>query len=162
MNNLKNKDIEWYKSEGRLEFFQKTLDNYWDNSRQVESEAIVDLDKHIWLLNSGAATLLIGYLQTQSNVSCWQLYSAISFILGIVFLFMLKYLSAFLTSRDRFRFQDANSKFLDGMETDYVFKEVRDITYKCLHKSYVFLQFISGVMFILGLVFLLVAAWPKP
>ena len=95
MDNLKDKNIEWYKSEGRLETFQKTLNDYWDNSRRVESEAIVDLEKHIWLLNSGAATLLIGYLQTQSVVSCWQLYSAISFILGVVFLFILKYLGLF-------------------------------------------------------------------
>ena len=90
VHNLKDKDIEWYRSEGRLESFQKVLNDYWDNSRRVESEAIVDLEKHIWLLNSGAAILLIGYLQTKNNVSCWQLYSACSFILGVVFLFILR------------------------------------------------------------------------
>lgn len=47
MDNLKDKNIEWYKNEGRLESFQKVIDDYWDNSRRVESGSIVDLEKHI-------------------------------------------------------------------------------------------------------------------
>ncbi len=162
MDNLLDKNIEWYRNEGRLEAFQITLDDYLDNSRRSESESIVDLEKHIWLLNSGAATLLIGYLQTQNQISCWQLYAACSFVLGVVIFFILKYISLPLTSRDRVRFQEAYSKFLYGEVTDMIFKSVRDKTSKYLNRTYVTLQFLSGFMFILGLLLLLAGVWPKP
>ncbi len=161
MDNLQNKKIEQYKRDGDLDVFQKTLDDYWDNSRRAETESINELEKHIWLLNSGSATLLIGYLQTIPSVTCWQLYAAASFVAGVVLFFILKYIGAYITSRDRARFKEAHSKFIANEETDFVFKTVRDKYFGYINKAYVLIQFLSGILFVLGLILLLKGIWYK-
>ncbi len=161
MINLKDKKIEWYRSNGDYDQFQKTLNDYWDNSRKLESETINDLEKHLWIVNSSAATLIIAYLQaTKGTITPWQYSAACSFVLGIICLFLLKFVSAYNSSRDRLRFEDANSKFLNEEVTDYVFKNIRDNRYKVIKSLYNGLVYGSGLLFIIGLVLLLIGTWP--
>ncbi len=161
MINLSDKDIDWYKSSGNLEQIEAMIQDYWDNSRRVESESITDLEKHLWVVNSTAATLLLGYLQTEETVKDFQAYSAASFIIGIVFLFLLKFISAYSTSRDRIRFQIASSKFQAGDATDSIFHSVRDKKSSIINGTYKFLQRSSGFFFVAGLTSLLVGVWPQ-
>jgi hypothetical protein len=162
MINLRDKDIEWYRSSGELEKIEAVLNDYWDNSRKLESEAIIDLEKHLWIVNSTAATLLIAYLQTKEATTNWQAFSAASFILEIVFLFFLKYVSAYNSSRVRSRFETAKSKFQAGEATDFVFKTVRDRKFSIVKSVYTLLQIGSGFLFVAGLVLLLAGIWPQP
>ncbi len=161
MINFKDKKIEWYRSNGDYDQVQKTLNDYWDNSRRLESETINDLEKHLWIVNSSAATLIIAYLQTTKNIiTPWQYSAACSFVLGIICSFLLKFVSEYNSSRDRFRFEEANSKFLNGEVTDYVFKNIRDNRYNLIKSLYNGLRDGSGLLFIIGLVLLLIGIWP--
>jgi hypothetical protein len=162
MINLNDKDIDWYKSSGNIEKIDAMIQDYWDNSRRMESETIVDLEKHLWVVNSTAATLLLGYLQTKDMITNWQAFSATAFILGIVFLFFLKFVSAYNSSRDRYQFQEASSKFQAGEVTDFIFKSVPDKQFLIVKGMYKWLQIGSGVLFVTGLVLLLVGVWPQP
>ncbi|MDF1588423.1 MAG: hypothetical protein P1P93_04605 [Gammaproteobacteria bacterium] len=162
MINLLDKNIKWYKDHGGLEKIETMMEDYWNNSRRMESETVVDLEKHLWVVNSTAATLILGFLQTQETVYKMQVLSACSFVVGVLFLFFLKFVSSITSSRDRSRFQEAASKFQAGEDTDYIFKTVRDTKFKFLKWLYLFFQYGSGVLFMLGLIFLLVQIWPNP
>ena len=48
----------------------KLLDDWWNKVREYETSAINDLEKHLWLANGGALTISIGFLQSDSLVSC--------------------------------------------------------------------------------------------
>jgi hypothetical protein len=107
-----------------LEKLDAILADFWDKSRALESNTVADLEKHLWLANGAAATATIGFIQAKTNVSIWQYAGAWTFVIGIIVLVLLKYVSAKNTARDRYRFQDAKSRF-DGDEvSDEVFRDV--------------------------------------
>lgn len=62
MFNLQNKKRSSYTASD-LSNLDITLKDYWDKSRSLQSEAINDLEKHLWLANGAAATAAIGFLQ---------------------------------------------------------------------------------------------------
>ncbi len=71
-------------------------------------------------------------------------------------LVVMKYVSSVNSSRDRYRFQDAKSKFDAEEVTDYIFKDVRDRTFNILKKSYLMLQYGAGIAFISGCILTLI------
>ena len=155
MFNLQDKKCSAY-SAADLAKLETSLTDYWDKSRALESETVVDLEKHLWLANGAAATASIGFIQAKAVVSLWQYAGAWAFLSGILFLVVLKYVSASNSSRDRYRFQDAKSRFDADEITDHVFRKVRDTTFRVLKYAYLILQWGAGAAFIAGSIFPLI------
>ena len=156
MINLQNKNRSEYERDGNLPDIEEMSKDYWNNSRDTETQAIEDLEKHLWLANAAAATVSIGYIQAKDIVCVFQYYGAWAFVSGILMLVVMKYVSSINSSRDRYRFQNAKSRFDAEEVTDHVFKYVRDKTFSALKKSYLFLQYGSGAAFILGCILTLI------
>ena len=155
MFNLKNKNRDAYLPNDLVKF-EGVLTDYWDKSRTLESETIKDLEKHLWLANAAAATASIGFIQVKNSFICWQYAGAWAFISGILALVLMKYISSFNSSRDRYRFQNAKSRFDAGEVTDYVFQQVRDYKFHLITRAYHILQFTAGAIFIFGLILTLI------
>jgi hypothetical protein len=139
-----------------LSQLETVLSDYWNKSRALETETVVDLEKYLWLANGAAATVSIGFIRTAANVPTWQFWGSWLFILGIVLLVCLKFVSAITSSRDRHRFESARSKFYKDEVSDEIFLGIRDRVFKNLKRCYLILQYGSGLTFILGLVLTLV------
>ena len=156
MFNLQDKTRSAYSADD-LAKLETSLTDYWDKSRALESETVVDLEKHLWLANGAAATASVGFIQAAKTVvSLWQYAGAWAFVSGILLLVILKYVSAFNSSRDRYRFQDAKSRFDAEEVSDRVFRDVRDGMFRVLSRSYLVLQWGAGAAFIAGSIFTLI------
>ena len=127
-----------------------SLSDYFGLARASETETINDLEKHLWLANGAAATASIAFIQTKAIVPIFQYVGAWAFVTGILMLVVMKYVSASNFSRDRVRFQDAQSRFDADEVTDNVFRSLRDKTFHVLRYVYLVLQRGAGVMFIVG------------
>jgi hypothetical protein len=154
MFNLQDKKRSAY-SRDDLAKLEASLSDYWEKSRALESAAVSDLEKHLWLANGAAATASIAFIQAKTTVSLWQYAGAWSFVSGILFLVIMKYVSTLNSSRDRYRFQDAMSHFNAEEISDQVFRDVRDRTFCVLKGFYLALQWSAGAAFIVGSVFTL-------
>ncbi|SCZ67566.1 hypothetical protein [Thiohalomonas denitrificans] len=155
MINLQDKKRTAYSKE-ELDKLEAVLGEYASKSVQLETETVVDLEKHLWLANGAAATAAIGFIQAKGAVSVWQYLGAWAFVFGILALVVLKYGSSANASRDRYRFQDAKSRFDANEDSDQIFKSVRDKTFLVLKRAYLFLQWGSGVAFMAGAVLTLI------
>jgi len=153
--NLQNKKRSAY-SAADLAKLDASLDDCWVKSRDLESETINDLEKHLWLANGAAATVAIGFIQAKAVVSLWQYAGAWAFVSGILLLVILKYISSVISSRERYRFEDAKSRFDADEVTDHVFRSIRDKPFRVLKRAYLVLQWSAGVAFIVGAIFTLV------
>jgi hypothetical protein len=156
MINLQNKKRSDYEKNGDLTDIEEMSKDYWNRSRATETQTIEDLEKYLWLANAAAATVSIGYIQAKDVICQSQYYGAWAFVSGILMLVVMKYVSGINSSRDRYRFQDAKSKFDADDITDYIFKDVRDKTFKVLKKCYLFLQYGAGLAFIAGCILTLI------
>ena len=155
MFNLQNKKRSAY-STNDLAKLDASLSDYWDKSRALESDTVNDLEKHLWLANGAAATVSIGFIQAKTMVTLWQYRGAWAFVSGILLLVILKYVSAWNSSRDRHRFQDAKSRFDADEVIDYVFQSVRDRNFHVRKFVYFLLKRGAGVAFIAGCIFTLI------
>jgi len=139
-----------------LAALERNLDDYWQKSRAKESEAIADLEKHLWLANGAAATVSVGFVQAASAVSSWRVAGAWVFIVGIAALVIIKFISEFQASRMRFRFQEAKMRFDANQVSDLVFKDLRDRTFEVTRRIYLLLRYSAGIAFIVGLALTLI------
>lgn len=155
MFNLQDKNRSAYSVDDLVKL-EASLTDYWDKSRALESDTVVDLEKHLWLANGAAATASVGFIQAKTVVSLWQYAGAWAFVSGILLLVILKYVSAFNSSRDRYRFQDAKSRFDAEEVSDRAFRTVRDGMFHVLARSYLVLQRGAGAAFIAGSIFTLI------
>ncbi|RFC37291.1 MAG: hypothetical protein DID92_2727743267 [Candidatus Nitrotoga sp. SPKER] len=156
MFNLQDKKRSAYSAHD-LEKLEASLTDYWDKSRAQESATIVDLEKHLWLANGAAATASVGFIQAaKTTVPLLQYAGAWAFVAGILFLVILKYVSSFISSRDRYRFQDAKSRFDAEEVSDHVFRGVHDRIFCILNRSYLILQWGAGAAFIAGAILTLI------
>jgi len=155
MVNLLDKKRSAYSADD-LAKLEASHGDYWDKSRALESETVADLEKHLWLANGAAATASIGFIQAKAVVSLWQYAGSWAFMSGILFLVVLKYVSALISSRDRYRFQAAKSRFDADEITDHVFRNVHDRTFHALKYIYISLQWGAGAAFIVGSIFTLI------
>jgi hypothetical protein len=142
--NLKGKKRSAYEQDGDLSEIEEVLKDYWDTSRTLETKSIEDLEKYLWLANAAAVAISIGYIEKSHSPSFFQYFGAWSFVVGIMMLVLMKYVSAYISSRDRRRFQEAKSKFDADELSDIVFKEIRDNRHFMLQKLYLRLQQGSG------------------
>jgi hypothetical protein len=131
-------------------------DDYWDQARELESKTVQDLEKHLWLANGAAATISIGFVQAKHPLPFWQYAGAWAFMVGILFLVVLKFVSALNSSRDRYRFQKAKLRFDADEVTDYVFRDIRDRIFCVLRGTYLALQWGAGLAFVIGCVLTLI------
>jgi hypothetical protein len=153
MINLQNKKRSDYQKDGDLPALEEVLKDYWDVSRTLETKSIEDLEKYLWLANAAAVTVSIGYIQKADSVSCFQYCGAWTFIIAILMLIIIKYVSAINSSRDRHLFQEAKSKFDADEVSDFIFKDIRgDRTFGNLRKLYLCLQYGAGLAFVGGCV----------
>jgi hypothetical protein len=150
-----DKDHDEY-SHDELSRLEGWLDDYWQKSRSFETESINDLEKHLWLANAAAATISIGYLQAADQASLWQILGSWSFVVGILFLVGLKFVSSWAASRERSRFEAARARFYRGETKDSAFVEIRDNKHLLLKNIYLALQYGAGIAFLAGLVLTLV------
>lgn len=134
--------------------FEKVLDDYWNKSRTLESHTIDDLEKHLWLANAAAATITIGYVQSKGGAHCLQIIGGWAFVLGIIFLVLMKFVSAFNSSRDRKRFQEAIPNITEE-NFDKKIREIKDKAFVYLRSVYLILQYGSGFLFIAGCILIL-------
>ena len=139
-----------------LQALERELDDYWQKSRDAESKAVADLEKHLWLANGAGATASVGFLQAASAVSSWQVAGAWGFIVGIVSLVIIKFVSEFQASRLRYRYQHAKMRFDAGQASDFVFKDIRDKKFVVTRSIYLGLRWSAGLAFIAGLAFTLI------
>jgi len=157
MINIQRKKRNEYIEDGDLPDFKEMSEDYWNKSRELETKTIEDLEKYLWLANSAAATISIAYIQKiKITISLVQYSGAWFFVSGILMLLIMKYISSINSSRDRYRFQDALSKFNSDEVSDEVFITVRDKTFKRFKKAYLLLQYSSGIAFILGCILTLI------
>ena len=139
-----------------LQALERDLDDYWQKSRDAESRAVADLEKHLWLANGAGATASVGFVQAASAVSSWQVAGAWAFIVGIVSLVIIKFVSKFQASRMRYRYQDAKMRFDADLVSDLVFKDIRDKKFEVTKSIYLGLRWSAGLAFIAGLAFTLI------
>lgn len=140
-------------SAAELQDLNDYLDDYLDNARKSESRSIDDLHKHLWLANGAALTVSVGYMQVNHNsIDHFQYMGVTAFIAGLALLVFLKYLYAFIGSRDRYRFQEAVGKFANDVEPDVVLQieNIRDGLFKVLQKITVVLVYAAGAAFLFG------------
>jgi len=157
--NLQNKGYTDYKRDGDLAKLERTLDDYWDQSRATDTAATVDLEKHLWLVNGAAATITIGFVQAADKTVKGQHIGAWFFVFGIILLIGLKFVSATNSSRDAARFREARSKFEASEVTDYEFRNVRDRVFRRLRITYLALLYGSVIAFVIGCISVLVGTY---
>lgn len=136
---------------------EKLLDDYWNKARDLESHTINDLEKHLWLANAAGATITIGYIQSNNVVGCLQVLGGWAFVLGIIFLVLMKFVSAINSSRDRLKFQEATKGITEG-NAEKKIKGIKDKIFVRLKCLYLILQFGSGILFVSGCVLILLGA----
>lgn len=157
MVNLQDKKRGEY-SPDALRLLEASLEDYWDRSRHLETVSIADLEKHLWLGNGGAVTASIALFQKSGWASSLHYLGAWSFVVGLLCLVILKFISTRMTWRDRARFQEAKSRFDAGECTDLVFRPraLRDETSQRLNWTYRLLQYGAGLAFVSGLLLTLI------
>jgi hypothetical protein len=157
MVNLHDKNRSAY-SLDELARLEKSLEVYWTRMADLETSTVVDLEKHLWIANGAAATAAVAFVQERGFVSLGQHAGAWAFACGLLSLVVLKFLSAYMSSRELARFHEAKSQFDAEERTDFVFREeeLRDATAQYLKKAYLWCLYVAGTAFVVGIVLTLV------
>jgi len=145
---------------GELDKVKAWLEKDFDRSRDFENQAINELEKVLWLSNSGAATVTIGYLTANEAPSLYQYYGSLAFVSAIVLLLMLKLVTAINASRDRNRRQDHSDKFFTENRPLSYIGEIRDSWYRRFNTAYKTLKYAAIALFVLGCSLTLVGVYP--
>ncbi|BCZ98086.1 hypothetical protein DI137_00020 [Legionella pneumophila] len=135
----------------------KILDDYFNKARELESYTINDLEKHLWLVNASSATITIGFIQSKDGVGYLQILGAWSFVLGIISLLLMKFVSAINSSRDKKRFVEATLNISAENAAEKI-REIKDKQFSCLRMTYLILQYGAGVLFIVGCILTILSA----
>lgn len=138
-------------TEAEYEDVQEWADDWFEHARLKEGKTIDDLEKHLWLGNAAALTLSGGLFSLGRPAPPQKLVDGLElFVLGLAILVILKYLSVLISSRDRYRMQDAFLRFERELVTDEVFSNIRDAKFKLLRFVYLVLQYGAGLTFLIG------------
>ena len=96
---------------GVLREIEEDLKSEFDRSRNSETQAINDFEKMLWLTNSGAATVTIGFITTTENPTLILFIGSSAFVLGIIAMLVMRFVAETVTVRDRARRQKASESF---------------------------------------------------
>ncbi|KAA3630075.1 MAG: hypothetical protein DWQ09_01715 [Proteobacteria bacterium] len=156
--NLTPRDLD---KAGKLDEVKAWLKNDFDRSRDAESQAINEFEKTLWLANSAAATITIGFLTSNDTPTIYQFYGSFSFVLAIVLLLLMKLVAEFNASRDRYRRQDHSDKFYTENRPLSFISGIGDFLFKLLNIAYKGLKYSSAFLFVLGCSFTLAGVYPS-
>ena len=138
-----------------LDEMKAYIADYENHARDKESKSAEDVEKYLWLGNAGALAVSGTFIQLAHATGNKILYFGIGlFLVGLLLLLILKFLSAYISSRDRYRFQCARMMFETDKETDLILSldKIRDKTFHHLRKIYHIIVKIVGMLFIAGCV----------
>lgn len=152
------KEIE---SEGRLDEVREWMKTDFDRARDLESQSVNELEKSLWLVNSGAATVTLGYLTTAGSPSYVQFLGCGSFVIAIVSLLLMRIVSALNASRDRNRRQAMSEKFFTDNLPISSLEKIRDTRFQVLRWTYIILKFSAAVLFVVGCLLTLKGVYPQ-
>ncbi|MCW3107702.1 MAG: hypothetical protein JWQ09_2208 [Segetibacter sp.] len=146
---------------GRLDQISAELKSEFDRSREYETKSIDELEKTLWLANSGAATITIGFLTSSNQPNLFQFYGCSAFVFAIILLLLMKIVSAINASRDRNRRQDFSDKFFTQNKPISSMSKIRDKHYNRLKNSYLLLKSLSICLFLAGCIATLISIYPQ-
>jgi len=146
---------------GILEETEGRLGAEFDRSRTSETQAINEFEKMLWLTNSGAATVTIGYITTTDNPGLMQFIGSCSFVLAIISMLTMRFVAERVTTRDRARRRKASERFLTEDVPMSILGAIRDVKFKRLAKAYKTLKTTAAVLFVVGCVLTLYGILPN-
>lgn len=145
---------------GKVDEASDDLWSEFNRARDAETRAINEFEKILWLTNSGSATITIGYITSAPSPTFLQFIGSGIFVLGILFLFVMKFIGEINAVRDRIRRQKASEEFFLKGTSMSSFDQVRDSTFKLLTWSYKILKCIAAVCFVSGCIVTLIGLHP--
>lgn len=154
---MKPSDIE---KEGRYAEFEKWLHEEFDKARTLESKTIEQVEKTLWLANSGAATVTIGFITTAKVATTLQFVGCAMFVVAIVCLVLMNVVGETNASRDRARRQKASELLLKEDRAISTLGKIRDPWFKRLALAYKALKMSVIVLFVAGCTITLVGVYP--
>jgi hypothetical protein len=144
--------------------FDEASESLWaefNKARDAETHAINEFEKILWLTNSGAATITIGYITTASYPTFLQFLGSSMFVIGIISLLIMKFIGETNAVRDRARRQTTSEHFfLKGVPLS-TFDQVRDKVFKRLAFTYKTLKSAAAIFFIVGCIMTLIGIYPS-
>ena len=145
---------------GELEEMGNLLWAEYNKARELQTKAIEDFDKALWLTNSGAATVTIGYITSSDNPTIMQLAGSGIFVLGILSLVAMKFVGEYNAVRDsERRFAASGAFFKDGANIS-IFERIRDSKFNQLTWLYRKFKAFAGLCFFAGCIVTLVGLYP--
>lgn len=145
---------------GILGDIEKSLADNFDRAKDSETQAINEFEKSLWLANSGAATVTIGYITTAESPTLLQFYGCLSFVGAIMVMLSMRFLSEYIASRDRARRQVASEKFFTENLPMSTLNKIRDNTFNSMANTYKVLKISAGVLFLSGCILTLLGIYP--
>ena len=146
---------------GELKKADERLRAEFDRSRALETQTIQDFEKSLWLANSGAATVTIGFVTATPSPDLFQFLGCCAFVLAIVALLVMRMIGEINASRDRARRQKASERFFLESQPMSIFEGVRDKRFRTLCTVYRGLKQSAAILFILGCLFTLIGIYPQ-
>lgn len=145
---------------GEVEKASNRLWEEFNRARELETHAINEFDKALWLTNSGAATVTLGYITSTQNPTMMQFLGAATFVLGILSLLLMKFIGETNAVRDRLRRQTISEAFFLNGAPMSSFDKIRDSTFRRLSWAYKSLKSGAGICFIVGCIVTLIGMYP--
>ena len=146
---------------GVLREIEEDLKSEFDRSRNSETQAINDFEKMLWLTNSGAATVTIGFITTTENPTLILFIGSSAFVLGIIAMLVMRFVAETVTVRDRARRQKASESFFLENAPLSIFGKIRDDKFRKLSYLYKFLKSSAGILFVIGCILTLIGIFPN-
>ncbi|WP_101760128.1 hypothetical protein [Oceanicoccus sp. KOV_DT_Chl] len=145
---------------GELKEVSELLWAEYNKARDLQTKAIDDFDKSLWLTNSGAATITIGYITSSDNPTIMQLIGSGIFVMGILSLVAMKFIGEYNAVRDsERRFSASGSFFKNGAKLS-IFEKIRDKKFDRLTWFYRKFKAAAGLCFVAGCIVTLVGLYP--
>lgn len=147
-------------SAGKLDDASEALWEEFNKARDAETRAINEFEKILWLTNSGAATITIGYITSAAHPTFFQFLGSSMFIAGVLALLIMKFIGETNAVRDRARRQKTSEHFfLKGLPLS-AFDQVRDGVFKRLAWTYKALKSAAAIFFVVGCIMTLIGIYP--
>lgn len=146
---------------GKIEEAEKWLWDDFNRARDIETHSINEFEKLLWLTNSGAATITIGYLTTSSSPSLILFFGSCMFVTAVVALLIMKFVGETNATRDRARRQRVSELFFSENRPMSTFKQIRDSNFKALVKAYKWLKTSAAILFMVGCILTLSSVYPR-
>ncbi|HEY5603398.1 MAG TPA: hypothetical protein VIM41_09830 [Gammaproteobacteria bacterium] len=145
---------------GKIDEASNSLWEEFNRAREQETRAINEFEKILWLTNSGAATITIGYITSADSPTSLLFLGSTLFVTGILLLFVMKFVGETNSVRDRVRRQKVSESFFHKGKPMSSFDNIRDKTFKRLAWIYKGLKSVAALCFISGCIVTLIGLLP--